>query len=690
MEGASLVLRAEPMTRVLLVVPREHVPGAMEALYDMRILHVHDHMEGRDGLALGKPLDGASETSEMLIRLRAMIATLGIKGQEVESPLPVNTVMRELEEKFEHLEEQIDTLGDNRSRLTNESRNIEQRLTVLEPYLHLGLDLSHYNEYESVEVIVGSVTGDINKALGRTQVRHELFLPKDPSKSSTFALFVDKDRADEVRTMLQEMNFQPAPVFEGEGDPRSMRVQLKEGLAKVKSNLEEVELNLKRIREVHGDSLLAAEEQLSINVEKLESPLRCGSTANVLFTEGWVPKNKISDLELGLRKAIQDNYHIEVLTDEDVLEGHTKPVAADGGEPDGSEADDHDDIDPVAETPVMLRNPKHVQVHEDLIELVSRPRYDEVDPALFMFITFPIMFGMMVGDLGYGVTFMFAGWWLLRLESPKGWFGMKWKGVGITEGAARTRMIKMIMFSGFVTAIWGFLYGEAYGFELYGTHGIFTHESLYVVPLDLWLPISRLEEASFMLELCIYIGVIHLLLGLTIGFFNEKGRHGTGHAFLAKGSWMLIIIGGMMFFVVFLASDTVDWGDTTLLTGAGIMVLGIVLLLAGEGMFGVLELPSILSNILSYTRLFAIGLSSLGIALAFNSIVADMWAAGIAGMIGGAIIFFLGHLVNLFLALLAPSLHALRLHYVEWMTKFFEGGGVPYEPFGRERVYTEV
>jgi len=673
------------------VVPKEHIPGAVEALYDMRLLHVHDHVEGRDGLDLGKPLEGASDTSEMLIRLRAMIATLGIKGQEVESPLPVSTIMRELEEKFNHLEERIESLGENRNRLRSESRNIEQRLTLLEPYLLLGLDLSYYNEYENVDVIVGSVTGDVSKAMERTDIRYELFRPKDPAKTSVFALFVDTDRADEARSLLQDMTFQPLPVFEGKGDPREMRVQLKEGHAKVNSNLEKVELNLKRIRDVRGDSLLAAEEELSIQVEKMESPLRCGTTANALFTEGWVPSNRLTELELGLRKAIDDNFHIEVLTDEEVFEGHNKAVAADGGEPDGASDDEgHDELDLAGETPVMLRNPKSVQVHEDLIELVSRPRYDEVDPALFMFITFPLMFGMMVGDLGYGITFILAGWWLLRLQSPKGWFGLKWKGVGIAEGAVRTRMIKMIMLSGAVTAVWGFVYGEAYGFELYGSHGLLTNQSLYIASLDLWLPISRLEEAAFMLELCIYIGVVHLLLGLTIGFVNEKGRHGAVHAFLAKGSWMLIIIGGMMFFVIFLKSDVTDWGDTTLLAGAVIMVLGIVLLLAGEGMFGLLELPSILSNILSYTRLFAIGLSSLGIALAFNTIVSQMWVGGVAGMIGGAIIFFLGHLVNLFLALLAPSLHALRLHYVEWMTKFFEGGGVPYDPFGRERVYTEV
>lgn len=676
------------MTRVLLVVPRDHVSRAVETLFELKLLHVHDHVEGRDGLDLGKPLEGASEVSEMLIRLRAMISTLGIAGQEIDRPLPVRTVMRELEAKFDHLEDQINTLGENRTRIRNESRNIEARMTALEPFISLGLDLSRYNPYENLEVIVGTASGDVYRALEGTAIRYELFRPKDPSKSGLFALFVDMDQADEARAILGEMNFSPVPVFEGEGDPREMRLHLKEGHAKVTASLKEVELDIEKILKVHGDSLLAAEEHLSIEVEKAESPLRCGATPNVMFTEGWVPSKSLSDLELGLRKAVGDAFHIEVLDDEGEA-GHQGAVAADGGEVDET-ATEEDAEDITAETPVLLNNPGHVRIHEDLIDLVSKPRYDEIDPAVFMFITFPIMFGMMVGDIGYGFTFIFCGWMLLRMQSPKGFLGSHWKGIGIAVGDVRTRMIKMIMLSGAVTAIWGFLYGEAFGFELYGTHGIFTHSSLYVVPLDLWLPISRLEEASFMLVLCIFIGVGHILLGLALGFANKSRSHGLGHAFFAKGSWFLIIIGGFIFFYIFLTTKEPDMGAPIMIGSLLVFFLGVVFLLIGEGMGGVLELPGILSNILSYTRLFAIGLSSLGIALAFNSIVALLWSAGVAGMIGGAIIFFLGHLVNMFLALLAPSLHALRLHYVEWMTKFFTGGGVPYEPFGRERVYTEV
>ncbi len=682
-EVASLVLKAEPMTRVLIVVPRDHVPAAVEALYEMRILHVHDHKEGRDGLDLSKPLEGASETSEMLIRLRAMIATLGISDHTVDRPLPLKMVIKDLETKFDHLEEQVENLGENRSSLTVESRNIEQRLANLEPYISLGLDLEAYHPYESVEVMVGTATGDIFKAFDRTAIRYELFRPKDPAKAGLFALFVDTDQTDEAKAILGELTYTPIPVFEGEGDPREMRVQLKEGLAKVSASLEEVELDLKKIRKVHGDTLLAAEEHLSIEVEKAESPLRCGATPNVMFTEGWVPTPKLIDLEHGLRAAVGDAFHVEVLDDEDEMAGHGAAVAADGGEPDeGAKEEEEEHVDLARQTPVLLKNPESVKVHEYLVGLVSVPRYDEIDPAIFMYFTFPFFFAAMVGDVGYGILFILFGFYLLR--SP-------WKGVGIVTGITRVRMTKMIMVSGAATILFGLLYGEMFGFELFGHEGIIWPHFLYVPSLDMYLPIHRLHEAMLMIKLCVWVGMAHLMLGLLIGFSNERKHHGAGHAFLAKFSWIFVLIGGYIVFAAYFSGAEMDiGGDPALTAGVVMLVGGLVLLLAGEGGNGILELPGLVSNVLSYTRLFAIGLSSMGIAMTFNSLGMLMAASGIAGAIAGVIVACLGHLINMFLALLAPSLHALRLHYVEWMTKFFAGGGTEYRPFGREREYTEV
>jgi V/A-type H+-transporting ATPase subunit I len=671
------------MTRVLIVVPRAHVPAATEALFELRILHVHDHVEGRDGLALGKPLEGASEASSMLIRLRAMIATLGITELTLDNPLPVDTVMSELEAKFDHLEHEIETLGENRTSLQSESRNIEQRLTSLEPFIALGLPLEHFQPYETLEVIVGNVTGNPWKVIERAKIPFELFRPKDPSKTGLFAMFVERDKVDAIRAIMGEFNFTPVVTYEGEGDPRAVRLHLKEGLAKVTSSLEEVELDLKTIRKVHGASLVAAEEQLSIQVEKAESPLRCGGTPNALFTEGWVPTKNMATLRSALDDAVGDMYHIEELAEQAPAHGEEVAVAADGGEPEEGDAGGQEEpVDIARETPVCLNNPEGIKVHEWLVKLVSTPRYGEIDPSVFMYFTFPIFFASMVGDIGYGIMFILLGFWLLN---------SKWKGVGIVTGIVRVRMTKMIMISGFVTILFGILYGEAFGIELFGRHGKLWPHMWYVPSLDMYLPINRLEEAMLMIKLCIYVGIAHILLGLSMGFANEAKSHGTLHAVLAKGSWFLILIGGFIVFKIFFSGDPVDMGDPQMMGGLIMLIAGILMLLAGEGMGGVLELPGIVSNVLSYTRLFAIGLSSLGIAMTFNNLGGMMAeGGGIGGILAGFTIAGLGHFINLLLALLAPSLHALRLHYVEWMTKFYAGGGTEYEPFGRERIYTEV
>jgi V/A-type H+-transporting ATPase subunit I len=530
--------------------------------------------------------------------------------------------------------------------------------------------------------VVGNVTGNPWKVLDKAKIPYELFRPKDPSKTGLFAMFVESKRIDEIRAIMGEFSYSPVALYEGKGDPRAMRVQLKEGLAKANASLEEVEMDIKKIQKVHGDSLVAAEEHLSINVEKAESPLRCGGTPNALFTEGWVPTARMDELTRALDDAVGDAYHIEILEDE--REGsHTQAdaaTAADGGEPDGS--GEEASADYLKETPVCLRNPEGVKVHEFLVKLVSTPRYDEIDPSLFMYITFPIFFASMVGDIGYGLLFIILGYWLLNT---------KWKGVGIATGIERIRLTKMIMVAGFATIWFGLLYGEAFGLELFGPHGVLWAHSLYVPSLDIFLPINRLEEAMLMIKLCIYIGIFHLLLGLSLGFINENHHHGPVHALLAKGSWFLIIIGGFIVFKIFFSGETFAMTDPPMLAGLGMLIGGILMLMAGEGMGGVLELPGIVSNVLSYTRLFAIGLSSLGIAMTFNNLGGMLAAGGgIGGIALGFIIAGLGHFINILLALLAPSLHALRLHYVEWMTKFYTGGGTEYEPFGRERKYTEV
>ncbi len=114
----------------------------------------------------------------------------------------------------------------------------------------------------------------------------------------------------------------------------------------------------------------------------------------------------------------------------------------------------------------------------------------------------------------------------------------------------------------------------------------------------------------------------------------------------------------------------------------GLAVLGFLFIVIGEGAQGAVELPALISNILSYARLMAVGLASLSLALVVNDMAGQMFSSGILGIISGTLILVMGHTINIALGILSPFLHSLRLHYVEFFTKFFKGGGRKYQSFG--------
>jgi V/A-type H+-transporting ATPase subunit I len=179
------------------------------------------------------------------------------------------------------------------------------------------------------------------------------------------------------------------------------------------------------------------------------------------------------------------------------------------------------------------------------------------------------------------------------------------------------------------------------------------------------------------------IGVAHINLGYILGFINEKKKHGFNAAMLEKGSWIVVEIGIVLAVLGYL-------GYLPIAVGAAIFVIGFIMLVKGEGVKGPIELPGLLSNSLSYTRLIAVGLSSIYIASTVNLIAFEMiWPQGGIAAVFAILVFIFGHALNTVLSIIAPGLHALRLQYVEFFTKFYEGGGKEYSPFGYIRKYTE-
>ncbi|NMB79594.1 MAG: V-type ATP synthase subunit I, partial [Methanomicrobiales archaeon] len=230
----------------------------------------------------------------------------------------------------------------------------------------------------------------------------------------------------------------------------------------------------------------------------------------------------------------------------------------------------------------------------------------------------------------------------------------------------------MLIISSVPAIIFGFLFGEFFG--------NFAEMMGWLHPVHvLGITWNRAEAIIPMLILAITVGVVHVFLGLSLGIRNAiimKNRH-----HLAERAGMILAITAIILAVV-AASGT---GPQELIyAAAALMIIGLPLILYGAGPFGAIEVMSTVGNILSYARLMAIGMASVILAIVANELAG---AFGIA--IIGIFVAVSLHALNVVLAMFSPSIHAIRLHLVEFFSKFYEGGGIEYRPFSRGGPRTE-
>ena len=419
---------------------------------------------------------------------------------------------------------------------------------------------------------------------------------------------------------------------------------------KIKKDIENIESELINIKKEHSNFILKAEKHIQIESEKAESPLRFASSKNTFLVKGWVPvKNKER-----LKKSLED------VTNNKVHLSFEKPSKKDN-------------------VPIAFKHPKIVEPFEAFMDLYTLPSYKEIDPTFFMFLTFPIFFGFMLGDVGYGlVIFGLFSWLKKKMPGAK-------------------NFLNAFIIAAVCSMLFGVVFGEYFGYEEVSPQlghklGIHPHEMNSHGVTKVIYPIPHLFARSHnitdLLSLSILFGVTHVLIGLLLGFINIFNAHGLKHAFFEKGGWILLLPAVLWLLTDFLGVVTGFVANIMRLfvPQMNIMlilaIVGVFVIIKGEGARGAVELPAILSNILSYARLMAVGLASLSLALVVNDMAGQMFQSGIIGIISGILILILGHTINIALGILSPFLHSLRLHYVEFFGKFFEGGGRRFESFG--------
>jgi V/A-type H+-transporting ATPase subunit I len=293
--------------------------------------------------------------------------------------------------------------------------------------------------------------------------------------------------------------------------------------------------------------------------------------------------------------------------------------------------------------PVMLRNPSYFRPFELFVRLLPLPSYTSLDPTPFIAIFFPIFFGMILGDAGYGLILLITSIVLRRQFSGKKTF---------RDGA------RILFISSVYTIFFGILYGEFFGDlpqRFFGIEPVCVERRTAVIP---------------MLYFTLTVGVLHVLFGLFLGIitaFKKRTKKEALFKFLSILLIFCLILILASFFDVFPAVISQP-------LIIAILLLSPLVLFAG-GLLAPLELLKSVGNIISYIRIMAIGLTSVLLAFMANHI------AGLTGnIVIGIVVAGMLHLLNIILGVFSPSIHALRLHYVEFFSKFLEHGGKEFHP----------
>ncbi len=668
------------MTRALIVGPRDELEATVNTLYDLKLLHIVDHREGEEGLEIGKPLHQASEASEILVKLRSLAAVLKVEEAE---PAPETELAGDLRQKILALELNISEEDASKKKIQTLLTDLDRQIEEMTPFAQLPLPLEKYRGYESLEVFVGKFAREIER-LDSVTSEFEAF-----TAPGLLVVFVVKPQAATMREFLAQNGFTGIPIPEGEGDPKELLAGLRTERERWEARSKEIEARLTTLRERYAGFLVAVRAHLETQVEKAEAPLRFAVTDHTFVVEGWVPSSVFPEMKERLERGM----HLFV-SELETTEAHAEPAA---------------------EPPVQLQNPRAFRPFEMLIHMFGTPSYNELDPTLVFSLAFPMMFGIMVGDLGYGLVWVVYGLWLLRRWKDKPW-GF-WKNLTVA-----------FVWGGLWASIFGaFVFGEAFGIPFHAPNivGISRAEAfnwsddILHLSIPLHALLEKLHQVTDFIVLSLAIAYIHLAIGFTFGVVNEA-RHSPKHA-VGKVGWLLILTG--LFFVIMdragrwhgtlgyaIWNDVLGWVPRAGLVQASfgftetnpipyvalaMLGVGLVMMLVTEGFLHIMEIFGLLANVVSYARLAGIGVAEETVIFALNSLALTYFlfpwidSGNVIGLVVGLAIVGAANFLLFILSTISGAIQSVRLNYVEFFLKFYKGSGTMFRPFG-ERVKSEV
>jgi V/A-type H+-transporting ATPase subunit I len=432
---------------------------------------------------------------------------------------------------------------------------------------------------------------------------------------------VEKELSDRVKKSLSDEHV-PELVFPASFSNLSFPEKVayvKRRKADVTRTIDEINAERSRFAQRWVPIYQRVREWIDDRLSLLATTTAAYETRMCFFINGWMPA---ADVERVRDRLIASFGNTAVLAEKEIRE---------------------EDLNRV---PIILRNPAYFRPFELFTSLLPLPAYTSYDPTPFIGIFFPVFFGMILGDAGYGLILALASLALMR----------KFKGRAMVRDGARILLIASLY-----SIFFGVLFGEFLG-DL-------PERLFHLKPLC----VERREAVVPMIYFTLAVGVAHVLLGLFFGVLTGFKKKEKKEAFYK----LLNIVMILCLIAVLAAYFNIIPGLFTRPLIIALLFMTPLLFFTG-GLLAPLEFLKNIGNIISYVRIMAIGLTSVLLAFVANRL------GGLTGdVVTGVVVAGLLHLLNLVLGVFSPTIHSLRLHYVEFFSKFLEHGGRRFEPLKR-------
>ena len=512
---------------------------------------------------------------------------------------------------------------------TKELENNEDEETFLRSWNKLELLPEDAKRLEYMTVKIGSIETKVSDSFKEDidnlqAVIEEIYYSDEISH---FMVTVAKDHEIQLMEILDKYNFKLLE-YPYQELPKEKIKEVMDQRQRI-INQRQSELNQLRYQDEVLWNLKLAKEYIYNVRERENAREMILNTANLFLLKGWIPEPELDEEIIELKKALEDQ-PIAILT-EDV------------------EVEDEKDV------PIILDNAHIVGPFETITEQYSMPKYRETDPTPYFYPFHILFFGIMTADLGYGLLL-----WLMTFIPLK-----------IMDLSPKMRNnLRFFNQMSYGTIAAGLFFGSCFGFNL---------------PFKVWDVTGNIIE---LLVLSVTLGIIHLFVGYLLKASVAYKEKDWKSFYLDAVQWMLILVG-----IVILGVNVAFLGNNPLYQTIGIWliignIIGMVLVntLAhhnkmigfGQGIFGIIGATGFMGDLISYTRLAALAVSGANIGMAFNMIIGLL--PPVFRFTVGVFLFLVLHGLNIFLSFLGAYVHNMRLEYVEFFGKFYEGGGKKFTP----------